>query len=67
MVLLVMAVAAGMFVARAQAATPPVVFGAPTDVTTGAAPHWVTVADLNGDTAPDLAVANGEAATVSVL
>ena len=51
----------------AQAGPPPVTFGPRTDFYTGTAPTSVAVADLNGDTYPDMAVVNYSPDTVSVL
>src|SRR5439155_1133179 len=42
-------------------------FGAKTDFTTGNNPYSVAIGDLNGDGKPDLAVANYNSSTVSVL
>ncbi|HEV2695324.1 MAG TPA: immunoglobulin domain-containing protein [Verrucomicrobiae bacterium] len=42
-------------------------FAPKVDITTGAGADRVAVGDLNGDGRPDLAVANGNAGTVSVL
>jgi hypothetical protein len=42
-------------------------FAAPQTFATGTAPQAVKVADINGDGLPDLIVANGGSATVSVL
>src|SRR5207244_2292893 len=43
------------------------VFGPKTDVATGAYPHSVAIADLNGDGKRDLIAANANDSTVSVL
>ncbi len=42
-------------------------FGAKTDFATGTVPISVAIGDLNGDGKPDLAVANSNSSTVSVL
>ena len=42
-------------------------FGAKTDFATGPVPVSVAIGDLNGDGKPDLAVANCDSNTVSVL
>ena len=42
-------------------------FQARVDYATGDAPQWVTAADLDGDSYPDLAVTNPGSNTVSVL
>jgi len=54
------------FAAEARAATP-VTFGAKTDYPAGLVPWSVALGDVNGDAFPDLAVANSDADTVSVL
>ena len=42
-------------------------FSAKTDFATGIGPYFLSVADLNGDGLPDLAVPNSQAGTISVL
>ncbi len=42
-------------------------FAAKVDYATGAAPHFVTIGDLDGDNKPDLATANNGSASASVL
>jgi hypothetical protein len=42
-------------------------FGPPLTVATGAGASWAAAGDLNGDTIPDLVVANQSANTVSAL
>jgi hypothetical protein len=42
-------------------------FAAKTDYATGGIPEYVAIGDLNGDGRPDLAVANSNSSTVSVL
>jgi hypothetical protein len=50
-----------------EAAVQPVSFGAKTDFVTGSFPSSVAVGDFNGDGKLDLAVANQNSATVSIL
>src|ERR1700730_16583789 len=52
---------------KPEAAVQPVSFGAKTDFGTGARPNSVAVGDFNRDGKPDLAVANNNSDTVSIL
>jgi hypothetical protein len=63
----VLAVALVTALTGTPAAAATATFGAPTDLTTGGVPVAIATGDLNGDGRPDLAVANEEADTISVL
>jgi hypothetical protein len=57
----------GPFAVPAWAAAPAATFGPPTHFDTGTFPVSVALGDMNGDSVPDLATANLNAASVSVL
>jgi uncharacterized protein YjdB len=42
-------------------------FAAKTDFTVGANPYYISIGDINGDSKPDIAVANSTSGTVSIL
>jgi len=58
---------AGTLAPSAALVQPPVSFTGPTSLVAGAFPNSVAVRDFNGDTYPDLAVANQFSGNVSVL